>query len=233
MQQYISILKSSFLFEHCDDSAILSIVKCLDGHTRQYQKDEIIYNFYDTIEYAGIVLTGEVHAIMINRSDNEFVLCNYNPGSLFGSAYSCIPSEPSNIAITVQKDCTILFLKLSNLFLEKAVHCPFASRATANLLKETAQQNIFQTRKVQILTQKHIRDRFLLYLSTLSAQNQSDTGQVIYLPFNRQELANYLGVERSALSREMCRMKEEGFLDFYRNKIVLRRNIANLMLPEN
>ena len=233
MKQYIPILKSSFLFEHCDDSAILSIIKCLDGHTRQYKKDEIIYNFYDTIEYAGIVLSGEVHAIMINRSDNEFVLCNYEPGSLFGGAYSCIPSEPSNLAITVQKDCTILFLKLSNLFLEKAVHCPFASRATANLLKETAHQNIFQTRKVQILTQKYIRDRFLLYLSTLSAQKPVDAGHILSLPFNRQELANYLGVERSALSREMCRMKEEGLIDFYRNEILLKQDITNLILSEN
>ncbi len=229
MKKYLPVLESTFLFNACDETAIYNIIKCLEGYIKEYKKNEMIYNFYDKIDFAGIILKGEVKSIMTNATDSELVMRHFEAGSLFAGAYACISSEKSDMQIIAQKDSTILFLKLSNLFLDKAVHFPYASRTTANLLKETAQNNIFQARKVQILTQKHIRDRLMLYLSTIQKGIITPkTKSVIELPFNRQELANYLGVERSALSREMCRMKKEGLIDFDRNKIRLNIIYRNL-----
>ena len=110
--------------------------------------------------------------------------------------------------------------KTSNLFLDSAIRCEHASKATANLLKESVRNNIFQTRKVQILSQKHIRERLMLYFNGLR-DNSTDKNKHIHIPFNRQELADYLGVERSALCREMGRMKDEGIIDYNKQDIIL------------
>lgn len=222
MKKYLPILKSSFLFHQFDEENIFNIIKCLDGHINTYSKNEIIYNYNTCITYAGIVLEGKVHSVMLNSNDNELIIQHFNAGDLFGAAFACVPGEKSNFQIISQSMCSVLFLKLSNLFQEKAFHCSYASRTTTNLLQEIAHYNIIQSRKVQILSQKHIRERLLLYLSALKKESTSSSKpQTIKLPFNRQGLADFLGVERSALSREMCKMKNEGILDFDRNHITL------------
>ena len=202
------------------DTDVYHIVECLCGHVKKYQKNQIIYNLYDNVEYAGVVLTGEINAVMVNSNDNELVIRKFTDGGLFCADYACIPDEKSDVQIVTKKDSLVLFLKTSNLFLDSAIRCEHASKATANLLKESVRNNIFQTRKVQILSQKHIRERLMLYFNGLR-DNSTDKNKHIHIPFNRQELADYLGVERSALSREMGRMKDEGIIDYNKQDIIL------------
>lgn len=220
MKQYLSILKQNPLFASSDDDAIMNIITCLDGHTKKYDKNQIIYDYFDKINFAGIVLDGEIRVVMHNISGNEYNVRKFMPGNLFGEAYACVTSEPSSIQVVTQKESTILFLKFSNLFLPRAVCCPHASQVTTNLLRETAKNNIFQNQKVHLLTQKHIRDKIITYLYSLNSSKNTIT-----LAFNRQELANYLGVERSALSRELCRMKNEGLIDFHKNNFTILSEI--------
>ncbi len=166
------------------------------------------------------MLSGEINAVMVNSNDNELVIRKFTDGGLFCADYACIPDEKSDVQIVTKKDSLVLFLKTSNLFLDSAIRCEHASKATANLLKESVRNNIFQTRKVQILSQKHIRERLMLYFNGLR-DNSTDKNKHIHIPFNRQELADYLGVERSALSREMGRMKDEGIIDYNKQDIIL------------
>lgn len=216
MKHYLSILKQMPLFESADDDAILRILNCLDGHQKTFEKNEIIYHYFDQINCAGIVLDGEIDAVILTACGKEYGVRRFTKGTLFGESYACVPSEQSAIQIVAKKKTSVLFLKFSNLFLPQSHCCPFAAQVTANLLRETAKNNIFQNNKLQLLTQKHIRDRLMIYLGSI---NSSD--RTIILPFNRQGLANYLGVERSALSRELCKMKAEGLIDFYKNKITI------------
>ena len=220
IKQFIPLLKQTFLFDNCTDTDVYHIVECLCGHVKKYQKNQIIYNLYDNVEYAGVVLTGEINAVMVNSNDNELVIRKFTDGGLFCADYACIPDEKSDVQIVTKKDSLVLFLKTSNLFLDSAIRCEHASKATANLLKESVRNNIFQTRKVQILSQKHIRERLMLYFNGLR-DNSTDKNKHIHIPFNRQELADYLGVERSALSREMGRMKDEGIIDYNKQDIIL------------
>lgn len=220
IKQFMPLLKQTFLFENCTDTDVYHIVECLCGYVKKYQKNQIIYNLYDNVEYAGVVLTGEINAVMVNSNDNELVIRKFTDGGLFCADYACIPDEKSDVQIVTKKDSLVLFLKTSNLFLNNSIRCEHASKATANLLKETVLNNIFQTRKVQILSQKHIRQRLMLYFDSLR-DNNTDNNKYIHIPFNRQELADYLGVERSALSREMGRMKDEGIIDYNKQDIIL------------
>ena len=98
--------------------------------------------------------------------------------------------------------------------------CRYASLVTANLLRQTAAANLPQGRRIHVMSQKSIRDKLLLFLK----QNREERNDIL-LTMNRQELADYLGTERSALSREMARMKKEGLIDYCRNEIkILREN---------
>lgn len=216
MKKYLPILKEMPLFKHLDEEGILFIINYLDGYEKTYEKHEIIYNFLDRIEYAGIVLQGQIDMIMLNFVGNEYGSRRFIKGNLFGVAYSCIPSEESVVQVVSQEKSKVLFLKLSNLFLPKSIHCTYTAQMTTNFLIETAKNNIFQNAKIQILIQRHIRDKLIIYLCSISPYNNSIT-----IPFNRQELANYLGVDRSALSRELSNMKKEGLIDFHKNKIYI------------
>lgn len=214
MQKYITLLKTVKLFKNSSDTTIKNIVNCLDGYTKTFNKEQIIYNYFDKIEYAGIVLEGEVISVMLNSSGNEYTLKKHYTGNIFGESYACLPSKCSFIQIISKEKSKILFLRLSNLFKNKAIHCPYASNVTSNLLKIIAKNNVFQDSKLQIVTQKHIRSKIIMYIKHFHTNNN-----IIILPFNRQEFANYLGVDRSALSRELSKMKDEKLIDYSKNKI--------------
>ncbi len=217
MKNYLSLLKKSPLFNSLNEGGILRVIRCLDGYQKDYEKNQIIYNYLDQIDYAGIVLEGEVSVVMLNFCGNEHGVRKFVKGDLFGNAYACLPLMNSAIQILASDESKILFLKLSNLFLPKAIHCPYASQITINLLKETVENNLTQDAKIEILIQRYIRDKLILYLSKLKINNDNS----ITLAFNRQELADHLGVERSALSRELGKMKKEGLIDFHKNKLYI------------
>ena len=213
------MLKQMQLFRNATDDDIRHVLQCLETFEKNLDKNQIIYDYFNQITYAGIVLTGEVHAVMHNTDGVEYDVRRFGPGDLFGEAFSCIPTERSTIQIVTRQPSRILFLKFSNLFTAKAFSCKHASKISANLLQECARNNIFQNQKIQLFTQKHLRDRLTTYLWSLP---QSGANQVI-VPFDRQGMANYLGVERSALSRELGRMKKDGMIDYHKNMFTLIR----------
>lgn len=217
MREYFSLLKKMPLFRNATDEDIIYVLRCLEAFEKTFDKNEIIFDYFDPISCAGIVLEGEVFVVMHNSAGREYGVRRFAEGDLFGEAYACVPQEPSSVQVLAHQKSRILFLKFSNLFQPYAATCPHASKITANLLQETAKNNIFQNKKLMIVTQKHIRDKLTAYLWTLP----QDKDHTVLLPFDRQGLANYLGVERSALSRELSRMKEDGLLDFHKNRVTL------------
>lgn len=224
MKIYLPILKKCPIFKSLDKAFILRAIVALNGHKKKFTKNEIIYNYQESIQYAGIVLDGIISETMVNFSNNEYGLAHYKQGDIFGVSYSIFPSEKSLVQFVSKNNSSILFLEFSDLFNQRAIHCPKFSRLTSNLLLESYKDNIIQNKNIQILIQKHIRSKLIIYFSSLEAKNN-----IITPPFNRQELANHLAVERSALSRELCRMKREGLITFKKNKIhILKESLLNL-----
>ena len=114
-------------------------------------------------------------------------------------------------------DCTVMLLDFSALMSQKTLACPCRMQVTANLMQDMAQQLLFFNTKVRILAQKRLRDRLKIYLQTLTPDEKG----CYSLPYTRTELADFLCVDRSALSRELCRMRDERILDFSGAKIHL------------
>lgn len=210
------VLATFPIFNNLNHIGIEHVLNCLQATEKQYKKGDVIYSISDNVEYAGIVIEGFAKASTFNLNGDEYNIRTFEKGNLFGECFAFIPEAKMLMQVSAQTNCKILFLKLSNLTMDYAVNCKYASQVTVNLLKIVASNNIFQVRKTEIVQQKKIRDKLIMFLKSYKTN-----GNIILLPFNRQELANYLGVERSALSREMSKMKSEGLLDYNKNEISL------------
>lgn len=220
MNKIDSVLQTMSLFDHIQQSNYSNVLCCLKSQLRKYQKGEIICGLQEPILSAGIVLSGKVKISFISKNGFEHNIKQFEKGDLFGEAFACISKRNSTVQISALQRSQILFLCFSELFTKKAYTCPYASQVTQNLLREVAKKNIFLNNKVEMLAQRKIRDRLYIYLKTLNQSNIS----TIKIPLNRQELASYLGVDRSALSRELCSMRDEGILLFDKNKITVLRS---------
>nr|WP_182426524.1 MULTISPECIES: Crp/Fnr family transcriptional regulator [unclassified Clostridium] len=216
MLEYYEVLKKSPLFAGADENALSHILRCMEAHICIYGKGEIIYHYGEPVSRAGIVLEGKAALIAPGMDGDESHIRFAGPAEAFGCSNSCLLDQPALVMVLAKKRTKILFLKVSKLFRPEALGCAYAGLVTVNLLKQTAAENLAQNLRIHIMSQKSIRDKLKLMLSQISPD-----GKNALLSMNRQELADYLGVERSALSREMARMKKEGLIDYRKNEITI------------
>lgn len=216
MLEYYEILKNSPLFAGADEAAMAHILRCMEAHICIYGKGEIIYHYGERVSWAGIVLDGKAALVAPGKDGEESHIRIVGPSESFGCSNSCLVEQPALVMVMAKKKTKILFVNLSKLFRKEALGCAYAGLVTVNLLKQTAAENLAQSLRIHIMSQRSIRDKLKLMLSQLSTDGKS-----AFLSMNRQELADYLGVERSALSREMARMKKEGLIDYRKNEITI------------
>ena len=152
-----------------------------------------------------------------DENGNQISICRFCPGEVFGAELACTGWTASPVCLRASSDCTVMLLDFSALMSQKTLTCPCRMQVTANLMQDMAQQLLFFNTKVRILAQKRLRDRLKIYLQTLTPDEKG----CYSLPYTRTELADFLCVDRSALSRELCRMRDERILDFSGAKIHL------------
>ena len=194
------------------------MLNCLQAVEKNFTKGEFIYREGDQVEAAGIVLTGTVHIIQNDIWGNQNLLANVVPGELFSEAYACLPGENALVNAVAAKDSRILFLNTKRILTSCSSACIFHTRLIQNLLAVMASKNIELTQKIQHTTPKSIRDRVLAYLSFQSMKQ----GKLQFeIPFTRQQLADYLCVDRSALSNELSKMQKEKLISYKKNSFSL------------
>ena len=147
---------------------------------------------------------------------NKSILNRIVPGQVFGETYACIPGEKLLIGVTAAEDCQILFLEVGKIFHTCPDTCPCHEKLIRNMLMVMAKKNLELSRRSLHTAPKSIRGRLLSYFSQEMVQQGSSQ---FMIPFNRQELADYLGVDRSALSNELGKMRKEGIIEVNRNQI--------------
>lgn len=152
-----------------------------------------------------------------DENGNQISICRFCPGEVFGAELACTGWTTSPVCLRASSGCTVMQLDFSALLSQKTLTCPCRMQVTANLMQDMAQQLLFFNTKVRILAQKRLRDRLKIYLQTLTPDEKG----CYSLPYTRTELADFLCVDRSALSRELCRMRDERILDFSGAKIHL------------
>lgn len=209
-----ALLQKSPLFDGITTEEIERLLHCLGGRIKRYAKGDFIFHAGTVLRQIGLVVSGKVQVVKEDYWGNRLIFSNMEQGQLFGESYACLPREPLEVSIVSAADCEVLFLDLEHALSACSCACGFHTRLIRNLMTILAKHNLNLTRKVQHMGQKTTREKLLAYLWSISQKEQS---QEFDIPYNRQELADYLAVDRSAMSAELSRMKTEGLLEFHKN----------------
>lgn len=208
-----SILNCS-LFKGISSQEIQAMLKCLNAHKKTFLKGACIYHAGDTAASLGLLLSGSVQLIRQDLWGNQQIIAHIAPGEIFAEAYACVGTAPFSFDVTAAEASEILFLNVKRVVTTCSSCCSFHSRLIQNLLFTLASKNMFLTKKMEHITPKSIRDRVLAYLSDEAGSRGAST---FTLPFNRQQMADYLCVDRSALSGELSKMQKEGLISYKKN----------------
>ena len=202
------------LFSGIDAGELTGLLGCLDARKRTFLKNEFIYHSGEPVSSMGIVLSGSVHIVKEDFWGRRHLLSEAGEGNFFAEAYASLPGTPLSVSVLAAEDSSLLFVDVSRLLDVCPSSCPFHQTLIRNVLSALAGKNLMLTKKMEQLSRRSIREKLLAYLSDVSAQAGSSSFSI---PFNRQQLADYLCTDRSALSSELGRLKREGVLDFKRN----------------
>ena len=187
-------------------------------------KNGTIFHTGDLIHEIGIIESGSVNIENIDLLGNKSILSNISQGQIFAETYA-ICHEPMLVDVVAIEDTQVLFADL-DILLSNRGKLPFVEilekiklKIMQNILKLSVQKNLVLSNRIFCTSAKTIRSRLLTYLSMESVKAGNTTFQI---PFDRQQLADYLNVDRTALSKELGKMRTDGILDFYKNKFTLR-----------
>ena len=206
------------LFQNILPQDVPVMLKRLGAYTRTYQKEEYIRHAGAPADFIGIVLSGEIHILQNDYYGNRRITASIGRDSLFGEAFACagIPSLP--VDIVAAEDCQIMFLDGKKLLNTCDTGCRFHHTLIRNLLGIVAQNNMYLNQKIKYTSRKTTREKLLAYLTDQATQHGSND---FTIPFSRQELADYLGVERSAMSAEIGKLARQGILTTQRSHFTL------------
>ena len=216
----ITELNGYTLFRGLSEEEISHALHQLRAQEKQYGKDSIILSAGQPTERMGLVLKGSVTIESNDLWGNRTILSHVGEGGFFAETYAWLCDEVVLVDVVANEECRILFLTVANLRGLSLAREPWAAKLTANLLSISAQKNLALTGRSFHIAPKSARARIMAYLNTVALQMQS---REFDIPFDRQQLADYLNLERSAMSKELGRMRDEGLIRTRKNHFTLMR----------
>lgn len=214
----LDFLTQTQLFRDIPVGELSGLLNCLRAVRRQYEKGAVLCSAGERTASIGLVLSGSVHIESDDVWGNKSILSSVGPGQVFAETYACLPDEPLMVSVTAAEDTAVLFLHAPHMLAPCTQTCTCHAQLIRNLLFVSTRKNLELSRRAFHTAPKTIRGRLLSYLSMQAIHAGSDSFSI---PFDRQQLADYLGVDRSALSAELGRMRRDGLLDFKKNRFRL------------
>ena len=191
-----------------------TMLGCIGYHVGTFRKGDIVGFEEENMKYIGIVLSGAVDMVKEDLWGNKTMLVRIFRNEVFGETFACGSDNLSVVTFLVSEDAKVLFLPFNRVMHSCTMACQFHHRLIENMVRVIADKNRDLMRKVEVVSKRTIREKLLAYLS-LQAQTQNS--RYFEIPLGRVELAEYLCVDRSALTRELAKMKDEGLIDYDRN----------------
>lgn len=218
MKKYIPILKNTQLFSGASDEDIEAMLGCLQAKLCTYEKGEYVLREGERVERLMMLVKGELH---IQRDDywgNRSIISMVGVGEMFGEAYAAPESGPLMNDVLAVEDSAVIFLDIGKLLTVCPNGCKFHAMAVKNLFFAISEKNRKLVRKLGYMSRRTTREKLIAYLSEEAKRQNSGSFSI---PFNRQQLADFLSVDRSAMSNELCRLRDEGLIEFEKNRFRL------------
>lgn len=217
MKKYFDVIAASPLFSGIDKKDLQPMLACLSAQKKTYAKGEFLFTGGTVLPAVGMVLCGTVHIVKEDFWGHRALLGHAAEGELFGEAYAAA-AQPLTVSIQAAQDTQVLFMDIYKILTVCSAGCTFHTRLVHNFLAVLAQKNLMLNSKLQHMAQRTTREKLLSYLS---AQSLHSASAAFTIPYNRQQLADYLCVERSAMSAALCALRDEGLLTFRKNAFQL------------
>ena len=201
------------LFKGMKPAELENVLRSISSLTKKFTKDEVIYHAGDHIKELGIVIFGSVQIENIDILGNKSILGIAQTGDVFAESYACIPDQPLMVDVIAREASEILFINVLRMMQDTS--SDYSNIIIRNLLRISSRKNQALSMRIFHSSPKTIRARVVSYFSEqVTCQGTND----ITIPLDRQQLADYLGVDRTALSKELSKMKSDGLIDYHKNK---------------
>ena len=220
MKKYLSVLQKCGLFAGIDDEQMLTMLSCLGSSVRTYKKNQVILAEGDAADRIGVVLLGGVQIVRVDYYGNRSILTELQPGQMFGEAFACADVSEIPVNVVTTENSEVLLIEAKRILHMCSSACGFHNRLIYNLMKLVATKNLIFNQKLEIISKRTTREKLMTYLVLQAKQQGNNCFTVL---FDRQELADYLEVDRSGLSSEISKLRKEGILECKKNRFTLLR----------
>lgn len=218
MKKYFEILRQCPLFDRVEDDPLLAMLGCLGAKVAVFDKKYTILAEGNPAKYIGILLSGSAQVVQIDYYGNRSILSDVGPAEMFGEAFACAEVRVMPVTVIANDPCEVMLIDCSRILHICANNCLFHQQLIFNLMKSLAIKNIRFHQKLEIVAKRSTREKLMAYLLLCAKKADSDRFEI---PFDRQELADYLEVDRSGLSAEISKLRREGVLKSHRKQFEL------------
>ena len=219
MKDFIPVLKKTKLFSGVGEEDIGAMLSCLGARLLTYRKGEYVLRQGERLSEILVLVKGSLHVQRDDHWGNRSILGHVGVGEIFGEAYAAPESGALLNDVVAVEDSAVFFFDMKRVISTCSSACRFHTIVVQNLFFAISEKNRGLVRKLDHMSRRTTREKLISYLSEEARkQNSAD----ITIPFNRQQLADYLSVDRSAMSSELCKMRREGLLEFEKNRFRLR-----------
>lgn len=203
------LFKKSILFKGMTDVEQDECLQALGAHKKSYEKGEVILHAGDSTDQMGMVLSGSVTIESNDMFGNCTILSHVGTGHVFAETYALLPGEVMSVNVLANENCLVLFMHIGKL-ISSMQGATWSLKLYRNLLMISSQKNLVLSGRSFHTAPKSARGRILAYLNTVSLKKHSTEFDI---PFNRQQLADYLNLERTNMSKELTRMQRDGIIE--------------------
>ncbi len=218
MPDDFDVLAACPLFEGVSRQDMAAMLQCMQARIIDVPKGGAVFRADGPAEYVGILLSGGVQVIRDDFDGNRTIQAAMCPGDLFGETFACAGVGKLPVSVEADRPARVLLIRLKRIIETCPGACGFHNRVVLNLLKVLAAKNLMLNRKLEITSRRTTREKLLAYLA---AQARAAGSNRFVIPFDRQGLADYLGVDRSALSAEIGKLRREGVIESERSAFTL------------
>ena len=218
MERYLHILTKTRLFAGVDEDELGAMLGCLGASVQDYAKGSYVLRQGETISRLMVLVKGRLHIQKDDYWGNRSIVSVISPGEMFGEAYAAPGSGGLMTDAVAVEDSAVVFLDFSRVLGVCSSGCRFHRLTVSNLFYALSEKNRHLLGRLGIATQRSLRGKLTAFLSEQAGKHGSPSFEI---PFNRQQMADYLSADRSAMSNELCKMRDEGLLESEKNQFRL------------
>ncbi|MBR2913735.1 MAG: Crp/Fnr family transcriptional regulator [Oscillospiraceae bacterium] len=218
MKKYFDVLRKCRLFREIADEDLIALLGCLGAKVVSFGKKYTIIAEGSPAKYICIMLSGSAQMVRVDYYGNRSIISGIEPSEVFGEAFACAETAEMPVTVIANEPCEVMLIECHRIMHSCSNACGFHQQIIFNLMKNLAVQNLMFHQKLEITACRTTREKLMTYLLLQAKKHGSER---FTIPFDRQELADYLEVDRSGLSAEISKLRSEGILTSNRKEFEL------------